>query len=214
MIPLRFASLLLIAFAGLALEERAALAQGPDDQVKRVEAGMLYSLGALIRSSRTVDDGTFVIGVLGKDPFDGEDAAGRPVNHLAAMAKESNARAGKDKRKKIVIKKPFPSAKDYERCHLLIVSANALPASAEKTAPERMKAAKAIAVGAKDGAPVLVVADAKQGAPVGFMPVDIGGGGIEVRLELNVTIVKETGFDKISASLYTVARNNGWVINK
>lgn len=212
MIILRFAPLLLIAFAGLALEERAAFAQTPEDQIKRYKADMLYSLGALIRSTRSVDEGTFVIGVLGQDPFDGQDAAGRPVNHLVAMAQESNARTGKDKRKKIDIKH-FPSAKDYKPCHLLIVSPDALADSVEKTEAARLAAAKSIAADVNDKAPVLVVANAKLGAPVGLFPVAIGGGGVDVRLELNVATTKLSGFDKINPGLYTLARNKRWVIN-
>jgi len=68
---------------------------------------------------------TFVIGVLGPDPFGG--------------ALETIAASEKVQGKKIVIQH-FPSAKNYQPCHLLFISNQPDANAGEKTADDRLKA--------------------------------------------------------------------------
>lgn len=193
MFPCQSMPSLVAGAALLVLCPTVAFAQAPDDLVKRRKADLLYPLGPLIQSSRGADGGEFIIGVLGKDPFDGADRFGRPVNHLDAMARESNAARDKTGRKHIVIKR-FDDAKQYTRCDLLFVAA------------DQLQAALALAERQKAVAPVLLVADtegfARRGVPVNFYLEAAADGSIHVRLECNPDAAARTGFDRIDPQLF------------
>ena len=176
-----------------------------DIQYRR-KADMLYPLASLIQSDKGFADGgdTLVIGVLGKDPFQGVDPAGQSVNHLDAMAEESNARTGAKKRKSIEVKR-FASAKDYTPCHVLFVSAQAASNSVEKTPEQRLAAA----LEKSKDSPVLICGDTdgftKKGAMLNFVLGRDPAGIVKVVFEFNPDAAKRAGFTKIDAGIYRLA---------
>jgi len=198
---------LFLTMCGLAVSSPGASAQQTmvDLQYRR-KADMLYPLASLIQSEKGFADGgeTLIIGVLGKDPFQGIDPAGQPVNHLDAMVAESNARTGAQKRKYIEVKR-FVSAKDYTACHVLFVSAQAAAGSAEKTVEQRLAAALELT----KTSTVLICSDtegfAKKGATLNFVLRKDANGVIKVVFEFNPDAAKRAGFTKIDARIYRLA---------
>ena len=150
----------LIAAAWLCFAGNAAFAQAPklapDDSIKFDKVTFLYPLSTFVQRSESKVADKLIIGILGKDPFEGEDAKGQGVNHLDAMVRESNARKGKDKRRKIEIQR-FDTKKKYQPCHMLFVSAISATNLPADTPMARLKDALDIAKLNKDTTPVLVV---------------------------------------------------------
>ena len=207
MVTRGFTLSLILSVSWLALGGQGAFAQQNmvDVQYRR-KADMLYPLASLIQSDKGFADGgdTLVVGVLGKDPFQGVDPAGLPVNHLDAMVAESNARTGAKKRKYIEVKR-FASAKDYTPCHILFVSAQAAANSGEKTPEQRLAAA----VEKTKDSPVLICSDtegfAKKGAMLNFVLGRDAAGVVKVMFEFNPDAAKRAGFTRIDAGIYRLA---------
>jgi hypothetical protein len=124
------------------------------------------------------DDSTFVIAVLGPNPF------GNALETIAATEKVQG--------KKIVIRH-FASAKDYQPCHVLFISNGADENADEKTAADRLKAV----LPKTQGMPVLLVGDspgfALQGGMVNFYIENNN-----LKLEINLKEAQAAGL-KISA---------------
>ena len=189
---MKFSRILLILFLILAASAAPASAQAPADLIKRRQADLLYPIGTLVQSTKNQGEKTFIIGVLGDAVFAGRDAAGNVVNHLDAAARASNARTGAAKRRKVIILR-FKAVKDYERCHLLVVSdGHQMPA-------------KQLADNQKGESPVLLVGTeagrANAGIPINFYEVQDADGAISVRLEFAPKAARSTGFDQINPSL-------------
>ena len=188
-----------MAFCGLSAFAQENLV---DVQYRR-KAEMLYPLAALIQSEKGFADGgeTLVIGVLGKDPFQGVNPAGQPENHLDAMVAESNARTGAKRRKHINVKR-FVSASDYTPCHILLVSAQAATSSKEMTLPQRLTAA----LEKTKDSPVLICTDtegyAQKGAMLNFYLGKDSANVAKVMFEFNPDAAKRAGFTKIDAGIY------------
>lgn len=199
---LRFSLLWLITAAWLCFAGDAALAQTDEDLIKQDTVELLRQVGAFVRSSNAkTNEATRIIGVLGKDPFDGVNSNGQPVNHLDEMARAYNIEAAKDNRRRIVIER-FASAEMYRRCHLLFVSKKSATNDTADTPEARLAAALKIAKDRKMNDPVLVVSDtigfAKRGAPLNFYLETASDGSISVRTELNPDGAKQIGFDMIN----------------
>lgn len=193
-----FVRLILILFFVLASHASPLFAQAPEDLVKRRKADLLYPVASLVQSSITQGDKEFIIGVLGNPyPFAGQDANGNGVNHLDVAAVSSNARTGKAKRKKMIIRR-FNSPDDYEKCHMLFVS------------EKHHKAALELAEHLKGTSPVLLVGStrgfAQAGIPLNFYEVMGANGSISVRLEFKPSAASGLGFDKINPSLITLLK--------
>lgn len=201
----RTSLLWLITVAWFGFAGGATFAQTPDDAIKLDKVKFLYPLSVFVKSSQAKDEETLIIGVLGKDPFDGLNLSGQRVNHLDEMARESNANRVSNKRRRIVIQR-LPSIANYEHCHLLFVSKESATNAVADTPESRLTAALEIAKRDKATAPVLVVSDsqgfAKLGAPLNFYLETGDDGSISVRTELNPDTAKLTGFDKINAQFY------------
>jgi YfiR/HmsC-like len=166
----------------LALRGSAVVAQQIDREYD-LKAAYLYNFGKFVdwpKNAIPGNDDTFVIGVIGRDPF------GRILDAIA------QAKTIQDK--KIVIRR-FASAKDYQPCHILFVAAEADDGADEKTVEDRMKAATA----KTKGAPVLLVGDtpglAQKGALISFFIDDN-----KVKLEINSSAATGAGL-KISSNL-------------
>ena len=93
------------------------------------------------------------IGILGKDPF-----VESGVNQLDRTIAAENLKGG------AIVVKRFDSARDYQPCHILLVSSLAAESSEEKTLADRVKAACIVT----KGGGVLLVGEsaglARQGA--------------------------------------------------
>lgn len=128
---------------------------------------------------------SFRIGILGADPFNGEDANRRRVNFLDAMVQEKKTCKGKP----ITVHR-FASARDYMPCHVLFVSRKSAENSMEKSAEERLAAILAMGI----PRPVLIMADspglAAKGAAINFVMGVDAAGVPKVRFELNRDAVK------------------------
>lgn len=199
---LRFSLLWLIITAWLCYGGDAAFAQTDEDFIKQDKVELLRQVSAFVKSSNAkANEATRIIGVLGKDPFDGVNSKGQSVNHLDEMAREYNVEAAKENRRRIVIQR-FASAEMYRRCHLLFVSSRSATNDAADTPEARLAAALKIAKDNKMNDPVLVVSDtsgfAQQGAPLNFYLEVAGNGSIGVRTELNPDAAKQIGFDMIN----------------
>ena len=199
---LRFSLLWLMTAAWLCSAGDAAFAQTDEDFIKQDKVELLRQVSAFVKSSNAKkNEATRIIGVLGKDPFDGVNSKGQPVNHLDEMAREYNVEAVKDNRRRIVIQR-FASAAMYQRCHLLFVSSKSATNDMADTPEARLAAALKIAKDNKTNDPVLVVSDtidfAKRGAPLNFYLETAGNGSIGVRTELNPDAAKQIGFDMIN----------------
>ena len=199
---LRFSLLWLITAAWLYSAGDAAFAQTDVDFIKQDTVELLRQVGAFVKSSNAKkNEATRIIGVLGMDPFDGVNSKGQPVNHLDEMAREYNAEAAKDNRRRIVIQR-FASAETYRRCHLLFVSSKSATNDMADTPESRLAAALKIAKDSKLNDPVLVVSDtvgfAKRGSPLNYYLETASDGSVGVRTELNPDAAKQIGFDMIN----------------
>jgi hypothetical protein len=158
-----------------------------DVQYKR-KAEMLCPLAVLLPPAVPATDPTFRIGILGRDPFQGQDEDGNAVNFLDVMA----AQKGSVNKRRIVIQR-FSSVKDYRPCHVLFLSAQSAPESDEGSADERLAAILKRA----PAAPVLLVADseglAEQGAAVNFFVGRDDAGVPKVKFEVNPAAAKRAG---------------------
>lgn len=199
---LRFSLFWLITAAWLCFAGDAAFAQTDDDLIKKDKVELLRQVSAFVKSSNAKkNEPTRIIGVFGKDPFDGVNSNGQPVNHLDEMAREYNIEAAKDNRRRIVIER-FASAGTYRRCHLLFVSSKSATNDTADTPEARLAAALKIAKDNKMNDPVLVASDtigfAKRGSPLNFyLETDLNG-AISVRTELNPDAANQIGFDMIN----------------
>jgi hypothetical protein len=136
--------------------ELAAQAAPVVSREYRLKARVLEILGQSVTwpaESAPTADKPLTIGILGRDTF-----FENGVNQLdAAVA------AAKAKGTRLTVHR-FPSASDYRPCHILFISGQAAPQSAEKSVAERLRAA----VEAVGGKPVLIVGEtpglATQGA--------------------------------------------------
>ena len=199
---LRFSLFWLITAAWLCFAGDAAFAQTAEDSIKQDKVELLRQVSAFVKSSNAKkNEPTRIIGVLGRDPFDGVNSNGQPVNHLDEMVREFNVVAAKENRRQIVLQR-FASAKMYQRCHLLFVSSKSATNDMADTPEARLEAALKIAKDSKMNDPVLVVSDtigfAKRGAPLNFyLETDLNG-AISVRTELNPDAANQIGFDMIN----------------
>jgi hypothetical protein len=190
----------LLLGAGWLFDGPRAHAQQIDVQYKR-KADMLCPLAGIMLPAAALagGDGTFRIGVLGRDPFDGQDIAGNFVNHLDEMARVKRTY----KEKRIVISR-FSSAKDYRPCQVLFISALSAPDSAEKSAAERLAAVLKII----KAAPVLLVGDtpglAERGAHINFFVAADAQGVPKVMFEITPGAAKRAGLT-IDAGLLRLA---------
>ena len=198
----RFSLFWLITAAWLCSAGDAAFAQTDDDFIKKDKVELLRQVSAFVKSSNAKkNEATRIIGVLGKDPFDGVNTKGQSVNHLDEMAREYNLEAAKDNRRRIVIER-FASAGMYRRCHLLFVSSKSATNDMADTPEARLAAALKIANDRKMNDPVLVASDtigfAKRGSPLNFYLETADDGSIGVRTELNPDAANQIGFDMIN----------------
>lgn len=166
----------------LALRGSAAVAEEIDREYE-LKAAYLYNFGRYVEWPKNAipgNDDTFVIGVIGRDPF------GRILDGIA------EAKTIQDK--KIVIRR-FASAKDYQPCHILFVAAGADDGADEKTVEDRMNAVTT----KTKGTPVLLVGDttglAQKGALINFFIDDN-----KIKLEINPSAATRAGV-KISSKL-------------
>jgi hypothetical protein len=196
------------AFASwLALCPGAFAQQTMVDVQYRRKADMLYPLAASIQSESGLADGgdTLVIGVVGKDMFQGVNRAGMPTNHLDDAVAESNGRVATSKRKKIAVKR-FASVKDYTPCHVLWVSAQPAATSDEKTLDQRLAAA----IEKTKESPVLICTDvegyARKGSMLNFYVGTDAAGVQKVMFEFNPDAAKRAGFTKIDPGIYRLAK--------
>jgi len=161
-----------VLFAGA----RSAAAQAVINQEYQLKAAFIYNFGQYVtwpNGAVPGNDSTFVIGVLGRDPF------GENLNRVAASKTIM--------KKKIVIRR-FDSASQYTPCHMLFVASTGTAASAEKSAEDRVKAA----LEKTNGSPVLVIADSKGLAPLGAS-VGFFVESNKVKLEINKTAATRAG---------------------
>lgn len=172
---------------------------GVVDVQYQIKARMLHPLGAMVRSSKSASKNrnTFIIGILGADPFD----AGAGVNHLDRMVAAKKQLSGK----RLLVKR-FDSAKDLAECDLLFISRFNAEGSKEKSAAARLKAVLPLL---KDS-PVLLVTDtdglAAQGAILNFYLTEVAGNVKKVRIEFNPDAAKRHIFDQIEPSVLRVFR--------
>ena len=193
----------LVAASGFA----AAVQSDKVDVQYRTKAELIHELAKYVGPEPLVagPDNTFVIGILGKDPFDGVNEARQPVNHLRVMVDARKTFNGL----KLVIRQ-FDSAKDYQPCHVLFVSAKAAEKSVEWKPEERLKAA----VEKTKGSPVVLVGDTKgfaqQGAVINYFLTPVGGGEMSVNFELNPDAAARAGIriDPRILRLATIVRDN------
>jgi hypothetical protein len=171
--------------ACLLLTPGASVLAQTSDQEYQLKAAYLYNFGRYIdwpKKGAAGDDRTFIIGVLGQDPFG---------PHLDAIA------AGRMIQNKKVVVRRFASAKDYQPCHILFVSGQAAENAEEKTVEARMKAA----VLKTKGAPVLLVSDvsgfAQKGMTIAF---NVSAEENQLKLEINQSGAERAGL-KIRAAL-------------
>ncbi|MBC8117680.1 MAG: YfiR family protein [Candidatus Saccharimonas sp.] len=155
------------------------------DREYELKAAYLYQFARYVEWPKNAvpgDDTTFVIGVLGQDPF------GIHLDRIAA-AKTIQGR-------KIVVRR-FASAKDYQPCHILFVASGSTGAGDEKSAAERLTAALA----ATAGSHVLLVSDsanfAHKGAVINF---HVDPQQNRITLEINRDSERRAGL-KISSQL-------------
>lgn len=170
----------LFAAALLAAASAAAAAQDVVNREYDLKAAYLYHFGHYVHWPELGE--TFVIGVLGADPFGGSlreietsrKVAGKPVSVLR-----------------------FRSMTDYRPCNILFISAHPHPSRPRETAAERLQAA----VEKTRGTAVLLVGDtegfATQGAAVNF---NVDADANVIRMEINLETVKRAGL-KIGAPL-------------
>ncbi len=196
----RHFQILLIVASQLALGGQLALAQAVDVQYQR-KADMLHPLAGILLPPAALagGDGTFRIGVLGQDPFNGRAVAGNAVNFLDEMV-----RAKRDfKGLRIVIQR-FSSAKDYRPCQVVFISALSAADSVERTAEERLAALLKL----KHERPLLVVGDsaglAEKGAALRFFVFRDATGIEKVSFELNPNAAKRSGL-QVSPGLLRLA---------
>ena len=179
----------------------AAAQDGLVDVQYRRKAALVYELAKFVGPEQIVpgEGNTFVIAVLGKDPFEGVDEARQPVNHLKAMAQAKKTFNGI----KLVIRH-FDSAKDIQPCHILFVSALAAEKSEERKPEERLKAA----VEKTKGSPVVLVGDAKEfaqkGAVINFFLAPSAGSELTVKFEINPDAAIRAGL-KVDPRIYRLA---------
>ena len=158
---------------------------------QEIKVAYLYQFAKYVEWPKNAvpdDDQFFVIGVLGKDPFGG---------HLDRLAETKTVQD-----RKIVLRR-FDSAKDYQPCHILFISALPVPTSEEKTADQRLKAA----VEKTKGTPVLLVGDtpgfAEKGVVINFL---VDAQENRIKLEINRDAERRAGL-KISAQLLALERS-------
>ena len=121
---LRFLLILVCFVTALATGGRTAAAQVRDE--REVKAVWLYRFGQHVvwpDDAAPVADGTFVIGVLGPNPFG---------VHLDKLV-------GKEIRKQKIVVRYFAAAKDCQPCHVLFISP--LAGEAAETTPQARLAA-------------------------------------------------------------------------
>lgn len=117
----------------------------------------------------------FVIGVLGKDTFDGG------LDRMAAVNKEIYG-------KKIVIER-FGTMKDYKPCNILFVSSQPVPANAAETPADRLAAA----LKQLKGEPVLLVSDVDGLMAKGAMINLFIAKDNTMKYEINAAAMKDAG---------------------
>lgn len=155
------------------------------DREYEIKAAYLYQFARYVEWPKNAvpgDDMTFVIGVLGQDPFG---------NHLDRIATAKTIQG-----RKIVIRR-FASAKDYRPCHILFVASGSTATGDEKSAADRLTAALA----AIAGSPVLLVSDsagfASKGTVINFL---VDPQQNQIKLEINRDSERRAGL-KISSQL-------------
>jgi hypothetical protein len=166
----------------LALDVRTAAAQV--NQEYDLKAAYLYRFTQYVEWPKDAAgaDNTFVIGVVGQDPFPSQ------LDRIAKAKKVQN--------KQIIIRR-FASAKDYQPCHILFVSAFAAKDSDEKSAEQRLSTL----LPKTKGTPVLLVSDApglaSKGAVINFF---VDQQENRIKLEVNREAEKQAGL-RISSEL-------------
>lgn len=166
---------LMMALGLLAVGGPGLLAQEVTDQQYKLKRAYLYNFARYVEWPQNAgpgDDKTFVIAVLGPNPF------GNALDSLAGEMVQD---------RKIVVRL-FASAKDYQPCHILFLSAEADEKAEEKTVNDRLKAA----LTKTKGSPVLVVSDteglAQKGTIINFSIV-----GNSLKLEINPAAATRAG---------------------
>lgn len=155
------------------------------DREFELKAAYLYQFARYVEWPKNIvpdDDTTFVIGVLGKDPFG---------SHLERIAAAKTVQG-----RKIVVRR-FDSAKDYQPCHILFVASGSTETGNERTPAERLAAA----LTATGGGAVLVVSEsasfARKGAVINFL---VDPQENRIKLEVNRDAERRAGL-KISSQL-------------
>ena len=177
-----FRSLLPCLLWAACLLPSSAPAQGVVVREYELKAGVLNLVGKLVTwpaAAAPTRERPLIIGVLGKDSF-----LEGGVNQLDRVVAEEG------KKDRTIVIKRFDSAKDYEPCHILLVSSKGTPKSAEKTLEERIAAAKKETA----GKPVLLAGDsagmAKQGVAANLVYDRVND---LIQLEINPDAVGRAG---------------------
>lgn len=180
----RVALILSTSLLGLAFSPVPAAAQDVLNREYEIKAAYLWHFGRYVDWPETAEkaEEPFVIGVLGKDPFE-------PFLSRIAESKTVQGR-------KIIVRR-FESANDYKPCHILFISSSSAVQGKAEKALERLQAA----LEKTKGSPVLVVSDspgfARKGAAINFL---VDREENRVKLEINMDAVKRAGL-KVSARL-------------
>jgi hypothetical protein len=182
--------LLLLGAIVLGLDARRAFTQGQVQVIDReyeIKAAYLYNFGLYIQWPHGAvpnDQDQFVIGVLGKDPFDGN------LDRLASVKKVEG--------RKIVIQR-FKSMADYKPCHILFISRT--PANGNnESADERL----AEAVRKLKNQPVLLVSDTAGHAGKGAI-INLFIEENRVKFEVNPAVAKQAGL-QVSSKLLQLGK--------
>jgi hypothetical protein len=196
--------ILWLLFCSVMLASESDACAQVEDRRYELQARMLYPLASMVRSSQEATNGsrTYVIGVLGTDPFD--DGAGR--NHLDNMVASKQKLAGsrvKVPDKNLVVKR-FAKPDEIDQCDLLYISdIGADPKSLLLAVRSSLR-----------NSPVLIVCNApgfaQQGAVLNLFLRPPNASGVQtLGIEYNPDAARHHGFDQIDPTalrLFAVKR--------
>jgi hypothetical protein len=182
------ALIVLVGTILLAVDARRGAGQMPPQVIDReyeIKAAYLYNFGLYVtwpQGAVPNDQDQFVIGVLGKDPFDAN------LDRLAAVKKVGG--------RKIVVHR-FKSMADYKPCHILFISgADAAKGSADERLAEAVRKLKNL--------PVLLVSDTEGHAGKGAI-ISLLIDENRVKFEVNPAVAKQAGL-QISSKLLQLGK--------